>query len=183
MNKKLIKILSIFVFALLLKIPANAQQSQAPQPLKVGVVDLEIILKEMPEAVEADKKLNDIGKKWQDSLLAMKKDLDDKLSQYQKRRSVMTVDQQQKEEESLQQMNLQLLQYQEQKFGQTGELSNAREQYLAPIREKILKSIKQVSKDEKINLVFDKTSQALLYYDEKLDITYKVLDVIKRGTN
>jgi len=183
MNNKLIKILSIFVFALLLKIPANAQQSASSQPLKVGVVDLEIILKEMPEAVDADKKLNDIGKKWQDSLLAMKKDLDERLSKYQKSRSIMNSEQQQKEEESLQQMNLQMLQYQEQKFGQTGELTTTREQYLAPIREKILKSIKQVSKDEKINLVFDKTSQALLYYDEKFDITYKVLDVIKRGNN
>jgi len=182
MNYKLIKTLMIFAFALFLTLPASAQQPTS-QPLKVGVVDLEIILKEMPEALDADKKLKDLGTKWQDSLFAMRKDLDDKLQQYQKRRSVMTPEQQQKEEESLQQLNLQLLQYQEQKFGQTGELSMTREQYLSPIREKILQAVKQVSKDEKINLVFDKTSQALLYYDDKFDLTYKVLDVIKRGNN
>ena len=182
MNKSVIKILSIFAIAMLFKLPMQAQQP-GTQPLKVGVVDIEVILKEMPEAIDADKKLKDIGTKWQDSLLAMRKDLDDKLQQYQKRRSVMTSEQQQKEEESLQQLNLQLMQYQEQKFGQTGELNVTREQFLTPIREKILQAIKQVSKDEKINLVFDKTSQALLYYDEKFDLTYKVLDVIKRGTN
>jgi outer membrane protein len=182
MNKNVIKILSIFAIAMLFKLPMQAQQTGA-QSLKVGVVDIEVILKEMPEAIDADKKLKDIGTKWQDSLLAMRKDLDDKLQQYQKRRSVMTSEQQQKEEESLQQLNLQLMQYQEQKFGQTGELNVTREQFLTPIREKILQAIKQVSKDEKINLVFDKTSQPLLYYDEKFDLTYKVLDVIKRGTN
>ncbi|HAW08482.1 MAG: OmpH family outer membrane protein [Chloroherpetonaceae bacterium] len=182
MKKELISISLVFVLAIFFKMPLFSQQSSS-SPLKVGIVDIEIILKEMPEAVDADKKLKEIGTKWQDTLLAMKKDLDDKLQQYQKRKSVMTIDQQQKEEESLQNLNMQLMQYQEQKFGQTGELSATREQFLTPIREKIRQAIQKVAKEEKINLVLDKTSQAVLYYDDKFDLTYKVLDVIKRGDN
>ena len=151
--------------------------------LKIGVVDIEVILKEMPEAKDADQKLKDIGTKWQDTLLTMKKDFDAKVATYQKQKSLKTPAQQQQEEESLQQLQTQLLQYQDAKFGQQGELASMREQFLDPIRGKVKTGIDKVSKDEKISLVFDKSSSALLYFDDKFDLTYKVLDVIKRGNN
>jgi Skp family chaperone for outer membrane proteins len=157
--------------------------AQQAAPLKIGIVDIEVILKEMPEAVDADKKLKEIGLKWQDSLLAMKKSFDDKVAQYQKQKSLKNADQQQKEEEMLQNLQTQLMQYQETKFGQTGELNATREKYLDPIRSKVRAAIQKVSKEEKISLVLDKTSTAILYFDDKFDLTYKVLDTIKRGNN
>ena len=113
----------------------------------------------------------------------MKKEFDDKIQKYQKQKSLMSADQQSKEEESLQMMQNQLIQYQDQKFGQNGELNQTREKFLDPIREKVRTAIQKVAKEESISLVLDKTSNALLYFDDKFDLTYKVLDVIKRGNN
>ena len=161
----------IFLVFAILFIAASLQTTQLlaqKSELKIGVVDIEVILKE-------------IGTKWQDTLLTMKKDFDDKVATYQKQKSLKTPAQQQQEEESLQQLQMQLMQYQEAKFGQQGELAVMREQYLDPIRAKVKTAIDKVSKDEKISLVFDKSSSALLYFDDKFDLTYKVLDIIKRG--
>jgi outer membrane protein len=148
---------------------------------KMGVVEVESVLKELPEAIQADKVIKEKGQKWQDTLLKMQQDLQAKLEVYQKQKSMMPQDKQQKEEETLQAQNTLLLQYREEKFGQQGEINKLREDLLEPIRSKIRKAIESVAKEEKILLVVDK--MAAIYADQSIDITFKVIDRIKRGTN
>ncbi len=150
------------------------------QTVRAGVVDVITILKEMPEAKKVDKELQEIGLKFQDTLVGMKNDLEAKFAQYQKQKSMMPADQQAKTEAELQAMQQTMMEYNQQKFGQTGEMAQIREEKLEPIRDKVSKAIEKVSKEEKLTLVIEKTSM-ILYSDDSLDITYKVLDVIKRG--
>lgn len=170
---------AIFFVAFFAQIQLKAQVKDAG--MKYGVVDIEVILKEMPEAIEADRKLKEMGTKWQDTLINLKKDFDERIQRYQKQKSLMNPDQQNKEEESLQAMQMQMMQYQEQKFGNTGELNITREKFLEPIRLKVRNAIQKVAKEEKLSLVLDKGNPAILYFEDKFDLTYKVLDVIKRG--
>ena len=45
-----------------------------------------------------------------------------------------------------------------------------------------MKGIQEVAKEEGMNFVFDKAGDVLLLYaDAQYDITYKVLDKLKRG--
>lgn len=155
---------------------------KAQNSLKVGIVSLETIVKEIPEAVKADQELQDLAKKYQDTLIAMKDEFDERLKQYQKQQSMMTADKKKAEEEALQQLQMSIMQYQEEKFGQTGELAVLRDQYLEPIRKKVKDAIEDVAKEEGINLVLDEASSAVLYSQDKMNITYKVLDRIKRGS-
>ncbi len=172
--KKMLMLLIIVIGFAFTTTASNAQS------LKVGVVDVITILKEMPAAKKVDKELQAIGLKWQDTLMAMQKDLEARLEQYKKQKSMMPADQQAKTENELQAMNQSLMQYNQEKFGQQGEMALVRDQKLEPIRETVKKAIEKVSKDEKLNLVLEKTSN-ILYFDDAMDITYKVLDVIKRG--
>lgn len=167
--------------ALLLLVSLFFATSQtAYSNMNIAVVDVETIVKEMPEAIEADRKLKEIGTKWQDTLIAMRRDLEERLQQYQKQKSMMPQDQQQREEESLQMLNMQMMQYQEEKFGNQGELNFLREQFLEPIRTKVRTAIEAVAKEEKFNLVLDKGNSAVLFIENKFDITFRVLDKIKR---
>jgi Skp family chaperone for outer membrane proteins len=172
---KKILMLMLFVFGMAF----STTQSQA-QAVKVGVVDVITILKEMPDAKVVDKELQEIGLKWQDTLMTMQKDLEAKIEQYRKQKTMMPADQQAKTEAELQALNQNLMQYNQEKFGQQGELAIIRDQKLEPIREKVKSAIEKVSKEEKLNLVIEKTSM-ILYFDDAMEITYKVLDVIKRG--
>jgi outer membrane protein len=147
----------------------------------IGIVDVESIVKEIPEALQADKKIKEIGQKYQDSLMAMQSDFEAKLKQYDKQKSMMPSDQQQKQEETLKAQQMMLLQFRDEKFGQKGELAQMSEKALAPILEKVNKAIEEVAKEEKMNLVLDKGNSAVRYAEDKLDITYKVMDRIKRG--
>ena len=157
----------------------NSMQAQAQ---KLGFVDTEVILKQLPEAQDADKKLKDIANKYQDTLVSMQKDFQEKIEQYKKQESMMTADAKKQEEDMLKGIQQSMLQYQEEKFGNNGEIRRLQESYLTPIRDRILMTIKEVAKDEKFNFVLDKVNPALLFADDKFDLTFKVLDKIKRNS-
>lgn len=59
---------------------------------KIGFVDTEVILKQLPEAQDADKRLKEIAAKFQDTIVRIQKDFSDKLEQYRKQESLMTPD-------------------------------------------------------------------------------------------
>ena len=69
-----------------------SSETMNAQNQKIGYVDTEVILKQLPEAQDADKKLKEIATKYQDTLVAMQKDLTEKLEQYKKQESMMTAD-------------------------------------------------------------------------------------------
>jgi outer membrane protein len=95
---------------------------------------------------------------------------------------MMTADAQRKEEEELRALEQQYRLYYEEKFGLQGELARRRDSLLAPILKKVQEAVAAVAKDEGYNFVFDRGSSFLIYAEDKSDITYKVLDRIKRGS-
>jgi Skp family chaperone for outer membrane proteins len=91
---------------------------------------------------------------------------------------MMTADQQQKEEEEMKEMESDAIAYREKVYN---EIQNKREEFLEPIRKKMKEAIESVAKEEKISLVLNKVTDTVLYAEDQLDITFKVLDRIKRG--
>lgn len=167
-----------FVFGLILFAGNLFAQNSA---LKIGIVDVETIVKELPEAVDAENKLKSSSKNYQDTLLKMQKELEDKFQKYQKQKSMMPQEQQQKEEEAMNNLNTQILQYREQVFGTMGTIYQFRETLMEPIRKKVKASIEKIAKEEKMSFVIDKGNTFLLYSEDKFDITFRVLDHLKRG--
>ncbi|MFY8159833.1 MAG: OmpH family outer membrane protein [Candidatus Kapaibacteriota bacterium] len=152
------------------------------QNLKIGVVDVALVVESMPEAAQGEKYIKEVSTKYQDTLLQMQKNLEEKVAQYRKQQAMMPKDQQTKTEEELQGQNQQLVGYQQSKFSQGGELSRIRESILTPLREKVIAAIKEVAKTEKMNFIFEKTNGSVLHSDDKFDITFSVIDKIKRGS-
>lgn len=158
---------------------ASAQGKDAP--MKIGYVDTELILRQLPDAIEADKKLKDVGTKYQDTLKLLQEDFTKRLEKYRQQEAMMSADGKKTEEEALKAMQQNYLQYQEEKFGNTGELARMQAALMAPLRERIQAGIKEVAKEEKLSFIFDKTNPAMLFAEERFDMTYRVLDRIKRG--
>ena len=157
--------------------------SQALSQLKSGFVNSQTILNELPEAQEAQKKLNALIQTAQDTLEKMQKEFQAQYEDYQKKQAMMTDASKKEQEQKLVEADQQIKQFQQVKFGQTGEIAQQREKIFAPVREKIVKAIQSVAKEEKMVFVFDKTPEGsmVLYAEPTLDITYKVLDRLKRG--
>jgi outer membrane protein len=161
----------------------GASSSIAGEQLKIGYVDSDVIIKDLPEAQAAQQQLQDIVKGWQDELDTMSKDLQAKYEDYQKKQALYNDATKQSEQQKLVDEEQKVNQFREEKFGAQGELAAQRDKIMAPIREKILKAIEVVAKQEKVSFMFDKAGDVLLLYAEKqADYTYKVLDQLKRGS-
>ncbi len=172
---KTVKVLFVFLVAAL---AINAQS------LKIGYIDSEVILSQYPPAIKAQSDLDALVAKWRSQLDSMMADYQQELAAIQKQFQNMPPDKQQEVQQKMAQKEMIINQFQQQKFGQpNGEIYRKNQEILEPIKQKIRDAIKEVAKQEKMSFVFDSNQSipVLLYGDEKYDITFKVLDWLKRG--
>ena len=147
--------------------------------LKIGYVNSETVLKELPEAKDAQSRLEGMVKSWQDEIEKRSKDLQDKYEQYQKQSTMLNETTKQAKQKELVEQEQQLKQYQAEK---QQELAVQREKIMKPVQEKVYKAIEKVAKDKKLSFVFDKaTDVPVLYADPAYDYTPDVIIYIKRG--
>ncbi len=171
--------LCALVLIVLVAFPASAQQ------IKIAYVNSEVILRELPEAQAVKKKLETTINGWQDQLQQMQRDFQSEVDDYQKKQALMDPKAKADREKSLQDMQQKIIDFNKQKFDtRDGDAVKLREQEFQPIQDHVLDVIKAVAKEDGFNYVFDKLEAAtnLLYADPKFDITYKVLDRLKRGS-
>jgi outer membrane protein len=170
-------IITLFVLSFLLFETTDSQTQ------KIAYVNSAKILDEFPEAQEAQKKLELLGKQWQDEFDKINKSYQDKLQEYQKKSSLMTEEAKKTAQQELLELEQKAYDFRQQKLGQDGELEKQRDKLLTPIKEKILKAIEQVAKEQKFTFVFDKNEQIqfLLFGESTFDVTFDVLSKLKRG--
>jgi outer membrane protein len=157
-------------------------QTTAPAAQKIGFVDSQTMLKALPEAIKAQGDLDDLTKQYYAHVDSLTGQLQQMYNDFQKQQAKMNPNQQKDAQQKFVTKQQELENFKQQKFGQQGELAKKSDELFAPIKERILKGIQDVAKDEGMNFVFDKTGDVvLLYADTTYDITYKVLDKLKRG--
>jgi len=166
------------VLAVLVAVPQAYTQTQ-----KIGYVNSAKIFQELPAAQEAQRRIDAMSKPVQDSLEAMQRDLQARYEDYQKREALLNDAAKKSEQQKLIDAERRMNEFRVQKLGNDGELARETEKLLTPLRERIKSAIATVAREEKYSFVFDKTEQIqiLLYGDPSHDITFKVIDRLKRG--
>ena len=160
-----------------------ASASTACAQQRIAFVNSSKIFQELPAAQDAQKRIDGIGKPMQDSLETMKRDLQEKYAEYQKKEALYNDATKKTEQQKLLEQERAVQEYQLTRFGQDGLLARQSELIINPIRDRIKQAIAAVARELKYNFVFDKTDQIqiLLYGDPKDDITFKVIDKLRRG--
>lgn len=155
----------------------------AQSPQKIGYVDSQIILTQLPEAIKAQSDLDALTNQWSNRVDSMKLALQQQYADVQKQLATMTEEQKQIKQKELIDKEQQIYAFQNQKFGQpNGEIYQKQETIFDPVKKKIYAAIEQVAKGEEMDFIFDKSGDILLLYaDSAYDITFKVLDSLKRG--
>jgi outer membrane protein len=166
------------VLAVLVAVPQAFTQSQ-----KIGYVNSAKIFQELPAAQDAQRRIDALSKPVQDSLEAMQRDLQARYEDYQKREALLNDAAKKSEQQKLIETERRMNEYRVQKLGNDGDLARETEKLLNPLRERIKNAIAAVAREEKYSFVFDKTEtiQILLYGDPTHDVTFKVIDRLKRG--
>ena len=174
---------SILILAVLLFAGSNLFSQTAPTVnLKIGYVDSQVIFAQLPEAIKVQGDLDALFKAWNSTADSMTQDYQQKIAEYQKQANSMTEAKKKEALEAIGRMEQTIMEYKKAKFGQDGEAYQKRDQLLKPIKDKIMKAINDIAKEESMQFVFDKVGDSfLLYADASYDVTYKILDRLKRG--
>lgn len=152
--------------------------------LKIGYVDSQVILAQYPAAIKAQGDLDALTNKWGAHIDTLTTDLQRAYQDYQKKAKTMPEDKQLAAQQQLLQQQQAIDNYKKEKFGQpNGEIYKKNEEIFGPVKAQVYKAIETVAKEEGMKFVLDKSGDAVvLYADAAYDITYKVLDNLKRGT-
>ncbi|MBU2584892.1 MAG: OmpH family outer membrane protein [Bacteroidetes bacterium] len=147
---------------------------------KVGFINSEAITKELPEAQDAQQKLDNLVRDWQGELKKIEDEWKKKYDEYERNKLIMSDQTRAGKEKELVELENKISQFREQKFGQNGELFQKQEEFMKPIQNKIFNAIKIVAEEEEYDFIFDKSGEILLLYaNEKHDLTNLVLEVLK----
>jgi len=169
----------ILVFAIIVLSSISFAQST----LKIGYVDSEVILTQFAESIKAQGDLDALTNKLSAKLDSMTLAYQQSIADYQKQAETMTDAKKTEVQQKIVKMEQDIMDFRRAKFTQgTGEIYKKQEELFAPIKAKIYAAIEKIAKDESMQFVFDKSGDILLLYaDSAFDITFKVLDRLKRG--
>lgn len=150
--------------------------------VRIGYVDSQVILQQLPEAQRIQRELDNLLQKYQSEYDQMVKTYQSKVEEYQKKEAMLNPQAKEQMQREIIELEQKIFEYRNQKLGPQGEFEQEREKRLKPLRDKIIDAIENVAREEKLNFVFDKAGDiVLLYADKQFDITFKVLDKLTRG--
>jgi len=168
---KRVLVLSVILFGLTL--------GGFAQTGKFAYVDSKFILEQLPEYTAAQKQLDDLSDQWQKEIEKMYDEIQIADKKYQEEKIVLPDEMKRKREAEIAKMLEDVREFQKKKFGVSGELFQKRQELIKPIQDRLYQAIQDVAKD-RYSMVFDKANQTnLLFADEKLDISDRVLDRLK----
>ena len=143
---------------------------------KVGYVDTEYILRNIPEYEEAQKELDKLSIEWQKQLERRYAEIDKLYKNYQAEQILLTDEMKTKREEEILKKEKEAKEYQKQKFGVDGELFQKRQELVKPIQDKIYNAISEEANIGGLDIIFDKSSGlTMLYTNPKLNKSDAVL--------
>lgn len=148
--------------------------------LQIGYVDSDAILKNLPDAQDAQKRLDALIQEWNDEIKKLEKELDVAKTEFENKKLIMSNSKQRETEKELEELEDNLSQYRQTKFGVNGELFKQQEELMKPIQNLVFNAIKDVAEERELDFVFDRSGDIMfLYAKEEYDITPFVLEQLK----
>ncbi len=165
----------LFMF-LILSFSSIAQKAQ-----KIGFVDLEYILENIPEYMEAQSKINAKAIVWQNDIEQQQKEIEALKMTLNNEKALLTKVLIEEKEEDIQIKEMDLKNLQIAHFGTNGDLFFLRQQLVKPVQDIVYNAVQDIAVKRKYDFVMDKSSALLMLYTNKdFDISELVLNSIIR---
>ena len=167
----------LLVTVLLFSVSSSwAQRSQI-----IAYIDMEYILENVPEYLEAQNTLDKKVVKWREKLDKEARFIEVLKSDLANEKIILTKDLIEEKEEEITIKQGQLRRLESLYFGPNGDLFSLRKQLVKPIQDRVYNAIQTIAAKKRYDFVFDKSSElVLLYSNKKYDISDLILRAIDR---
>ncbi|MGH7450987.1 MAG: OmpH family outer membrane protein [bacterium] len=150
--------------------------------LKLGYIDSQKILEKYKEAQDAQKQLQDLNRRWEDEAKNMQQELQTKLEELESQALLLSDERKKEKETELQNLNIRLNQFQQEKWGNQGEVFTKRAELMQPVINKINDVIKKIGTEDKYDYIFDVVNGNILHVSaSQPDLTERVLEELNKS--
>lgn len=166
---------NILTFVLLLTVGiATAQKNQ-----RIAYIDMDYILKNIPQYIEAQNALNDKVAKWRANLDKEARAIEVLKTDLANEKAILTPDLIEEREEDIKVKQEALRNLESLYFGTNGDMFNLRKKLIQPIQDQVYNATQTIASRKKYDFVFDKSGELImLYSNKKHDISPLVLKLI-----
>lgn len=175
MKKQAFVILFILIYSLSVKAQGRG--------IKIGYIDMEYILQNVPDYIEAKNQLEQKAQKWKQEIEVKKNEIIKLKESLKTERVLLTKELNDEREEEISFQETELLEYQQKRFGPKGDLVIQKSVLSQPIQDQVFTATQDIAETKKYDFIFDKSSDlTMLFAAKKFDISDQVVRVITRAT-
>jgi len=168
----------LVLFILSVSFQANAQRG-----VRIGYIDTEYILENVPEYTEATKQLESKVQKWKTEIEGRLNTVKQKREALNNEKALLTKELIEEREEDILFEEKEILDYQQKRFGPSGDLMIQKKQLMQPVQDQIFQAVQDIAENKKYDFVFDKSADVVMLYSaERFDISDLVIRTITRAS-
>ena len=143
---------------------------------RYAVVDSKYILNKLPEYNDAQQKLDQFSKMWQQEIDQKSADLDKMYKEYDAEKVMLSDELKKKREDEIYNKEKDVRDLQRKRFGYQGDLFKKREELIKPIQDKVYNAIQKLAVAKLYDFILDKSDGiTVIFADPKLDKSDDVL--------
>jgi outer membrane protein len=143
---------------------------------KFALIDMEYILKNIPQYEMTNEQLAQLSKKWQNEVEALRQEAQNMYKSYQSDLVFLSAEMKTKREEEIVKKEQEAQDLKRSYFGAEGELYQKRNSLMKPIQDEIYNAVKEIAEDKGYQAVVDRASaMSLIFASPKIDISNEVL--------
>lgn len=173
---KKIKVLFLMTIIGLLGFISNAQRS-----VRIGYIDTEYILQNVPEYQEASSQLEAKVQQWKKEIEQRLNEVETKKKQLNNESVLLTKELYDERLEDINIEEAEILDYQQKRFGPNGDLMLQKKQLMQPIQDQIFAAVQDMAKSRNYDFVFDKSADVVMLYSaERFDFSDEIIRAISR---
>jgi Skp family chaperone for outer membrane proteins len=172
------KYFAISILLLLCNFKAFAQG----RGVKIGYIDMEYILQNVPDYTEAKNQLEQKAEKWKQDIEAKKVEIAKLKDALKTERALLTKELIEEREEEIKFQENELIDFQQKKFGPNGDLITQKAVLVKPIQDQVFTAVQDIAELKKYDFIFDKSSDlTMLFSAKRHDISDQVIRTITRA--
>ena len=169
-----------FLFIVAALTLVNVVQAQT-RGTKVGYIDMEYILQNVPNYTEAQTQLEQKAQQWKQEVETKKIEINKLKEALQAEKALLTkglIEERTAEITFLENENLE---YQQKRFGPNGDLMTQKAGLTKPIQDQVFSAVQDIAEAKKYDFIFDKTSDlTMLFAAKRFDISDQIVRVLNR---
>ncbi len=168
---------------LLIMITASVAVHAQSRGVKVGYIDMEYILQNVPDYIEAKNQLEQKAQKWKQEVEVKKNDISKLKDALKTERVLLTKELIEEREEEIKFQETELLDFQQKRFGPNGDLVTQKAVLTQPVQDQVFNAVQDIAEAKKYDFIFDKTSDmTMLFAAKRYDISDQVVRAISRAS-